>query len=171
MITRFFYLPLLLASIVFSVAHAETREGRVKEEKPAPSSEDMRVAEELTTAGIRYRVDEDKDFHIVLVLEGGRSQQVWVKSVTNFSGAAEMREVWSYAYQHNDTTMPGNMLNRLMVDNNRRIMGSWVKQGQFLLYVVKLPADANATLLAEAIQEAAEVADFWERELSTGDTF
>jgi len=168
--TRFFYLPLLLTSVLLFVSDVNA-EGRVKEEKPAPSSEDARVAEELNTAGIQYRVDEDKDFRIVLELAGGRSQQVWVKSVTNFSGQAEMREVWSYAYQHNDTTMPGNMLNRLMYDNNRRIMGNWVKQGQFMLYVVKLPADASSTMLAEAIQEAAEVADFWERELSTGDTF
>ena len=170
MITRLFFLPLLLASVLLFVSDVNA-ENRVKEEKPAPATEDARVAQVLDAAGVNYRIDEDKDFHVVLELDDGRSQQVWVKSVTNFSGEAEMREVWSYAYQHNDTTMPGSMLNRLMFDNNRPIMGSWVKQGQFMLYVVKLSADANATLLAEAIQEAAEVADFWERELSTGDTF
>ncbi len=171
--TRLFYTVILLISVLVPVtgANADTREGRIKDEKPVPASEDARVTRVLETAGISFRVDEDKDFHIVLELENGRSQQLWVKSVTNFSGQAEMREIWSYAYQHSSTDLPRNMLNRLLFDSNRRVMGAWVKQDEFVMYVVKLPADANATMLAEAIRESADIADYWERELSSGDTF
>lgn len=165
---RFIIILIAAVSAFSSLVFAE----EATEENTSTPAPDPRVEAILDAADLKYDVDDEQDFELLFEFEeDSRSQTVWVKSVTYFNGDVEMREVWSYGYKHPTKRMPPDVLTRALRDSYDRIMGAWAIQENYLIYLVKIPGDANAILLQQAISEAAAVADEMEEAISGEDVY
>jgi hypothetical protein len=130
---------------------------------------DSIVKSRLEAAGVPFDVDDDGDFKVLVNYKSeGRTQLVYVRSATETWGKKRVREVWSYAYEAPSETFGALVGNRLLDASYALKLGSWVKQKNRALMVVKLDADASGQELQEAISFAAEVADEMEKELTDG---
>lgn len=136
----------------------------------AAADADASVEARLKSLDYRYEVDEDGDFRLVFETgeKGERSQLVYVRSVTESYGEHRIREIWAPAYEGAEAGFPAAIANRLLEDGHEKKLGGWTKQGRYAVFVVKLSADAPATLLRDAIEAAAESADAMEAELTPG---
>ena len=132
----------------------------------AAGTPDARVRSRLEAGNVPFEVDSDGDFKVVVNYKSeGRTQLVYVRSAVETWGKYHVREVWSYAYEGEFNTLVGN---RLLEASYKLKLGSWVKQNNRALMVVKIDADADAEELQNAISFAAEVADEMEKELTDG---
>jgi hypothetical protein len=123
----------------------------------------------LDAKGTPYEVDEDGDYKILVSYKGeGRTQLVYVRSAVETWGKQRVREVWSYAYESPSDQFSSLVANRLLQASNDVKLGSWVKQKNRALMIVKIDAEAGADELDNAIDFAAEVADEMEKELTDG---
>jgi hypothetical protein len=130
---------------------------------------DAKVKSRLEAAGVPFDVDDDGDFKVLVNYKSeGRTQLVYVRSATETWGKQRVREVWSYAYEAPSETFSALVGNRLLDASYALKLGSWVKQKNRALMVVKVDADASGEDLQEAISFAAEVADEMEKELTDG---
>lgn len=136
----------------------------------AADKADPLVKRHLEAKGTPYEVDQDNDYRIVVDLgDSGRTQQVYVLSDTNRVDGIAVREIWSTGYQALEKGMiPAKVANRLLEHSHTVILGSWVKQEDYGVFVIKIPADASADQLNSAIDSAATAADELELEF-TGD--
>lgn len=116
-----------------------------------------------------YEVDEDGDFRIVVRLEDERTQLVWVRSAVSETDSHKVREIWSPGYQSNTDLFPSSIANDLLARSHELILGSWVKQDRVAMLVTKIPADADADALDEAIDLTAASADEVELDLTGKD--
>lgn len=135
----------------------------------AAGSADQRVKAQLDQKKTPYKIDEDGDFRITVRLESGRTQLVWVRSATEKAGTFTVREIWSPGYQSAQDDFSATIANLLLSKSDRLKMGSWVKQKNMAMLVVKIPADANADQLDDAVDFAATAADEMESELTGKD--
>ena len=119
--------------------------------------------------GTPFQIDDDGDFQIVVNLGNGRTQLVWVRSVVEETNHQRVREIWSPGYQSQVSNFPASVANQLLEDGHSRKLGGWVKQGNTAMFVVKIPADANANVLDESIDLAATTADEVEQDLTGKD--
>lgn len=147
----------LAAALVLLSAHAQA------------SEPDPRVKASLDAKETPYEVDEDGDFKIVVRLDDDRTQLVWVRSAVSDTEFASVREIWSPGYEAATDTFPSAIANDLLARSNELILGGWVKQDRVAMLVVKLPADASADELDEAIDLAALSADEVEKDLTGKD--
>jgi hypothetical protein len=130
---------------------------------------DPMVRRMLDAKGTPFEVDEDGDYKILVSYKSeGRTQVVYVRSAVETWGKQRVREVWSYAYEAPSTTFSSLVANRLLDASNQIKLGSWVKQKNRALMIVKIDAEASADELDTAIDFAAEVADEMEKELTDG---
>lgn len=122
----------------------------------------------LDNAKIKYEVDKDGDFRIVYDLEGGRTQQVWLRSATFDYGALKIREVISYGYKAPGKTdgLPLPIANRMLENNNQVKLGAWVRQGGAGIFVSKISATATSKEVSDALELTARVADKLEQEFT-----
>ena len=60
------------------------------------------------------------------------------------------------------------MANRLLAANQDNKLGSWAKQDEYAVFVIRLPADASTEQLDDAIDAAITSADEIEAELTPG---
>lgn len=136
----------------------------------AADKADPLIKRHLAAMGTPYEVDDENDFRIVVDLgSNGRTQQVYVLSDTNRVDGIAVREIWSTGYQALEKGMiPAKVANRLLEHSHEVILGSWVKQEDYAVFVIKIPADASADQLDSAIDSAATTADKLEAEF-TGD--
>lgn len=125
----------------------------------------------LDTLEYKYEVDEDGDYRLVFELEGDRTQMVFVRSSVETYGSHRVREIWSPGYKSATPQFPAAVANRLLEDSNESKMGSWVKQEDLAMFVVKIDADANAEQLSDAIDAASRSADAIELELTKKDDY
>jgi hypothetical protein len=130
---------------------------------------DPGVAQLLKQLEYEYEVDEDGDYKLLMSAgeTGERSQLVFVRSAVETYGQMRIREIWSYSYTAPGDALPALVANRLLEASNNLIVGGWVKQGRNAMFVIKVPADANAQVLDEAIGAAVATADEMEQELAT----
>jgi hypothetical protein len=147
----------LAAALVLLSAHAQA------------SEPDPRVKASLDAKETPYEVDEDGDFKIVVRLDDDRTQLVWVRSAVSDIDFASVREIWSPGYEAATDTFPSAIANDLLARSNDLILGGWVKQDRVAMLVVKVPADASADELDEAIDLAALSADEVEKDLTGKD--
>jgi hypothetical protein len=127
---------------------------------------DASVRTKLESRNVPFEVDSDGDYKVVVNYKSeGRTQLVYVRSAVETWGKSRVREVWSYAYEGEFNALVGN---RLLEASYKLKLGSWVKQNNRALMVVKLDAGADAEELQNAISFAAEVADEMEKELTDG---
>ncbi len=132
------------------------------------ASSDRRVEKLLDKAKLAYEVDAQGDFRVTYILPDGRSQMAIVRSATSTYGTLSVREVVSAGYRSPDTTLSAEAANRLLELNARSKLGAWTRQGPMALLVTRIPADADARELADAIEFTATAADAVERELAAG---
>ncbi len=140
---------------------------------PAPTA-DARVERLLKEVAAEYTVDEDGDFRLVYDIGGGRSQLVWIPSVTSNFGALEIRQVWSIAHRSKGP-LPADLANRLLDRNGAVILGAWLTEpaGDELgvIFAVQVAAETDALSLRSAIHAVATTADAMENELTAKDDF
>lgn len=130
---------------------------------------DAPVRARLDAMGTPYTVDEDGDFQITVDVGNGRTQLVWVRSVVETTDHHQVREIWSPGYRSETGSFSAAIANDLLERSHLLKLGSWVKQDDVAMLVVKIPADADADALDEAIDLAAAAADALERELMGSD--
>ena len=130
---------------------------------------DAIIKAQLEAKGTPFEIDDDGDFRIVVNLGNDRTQLVWVRSVVEETDHQRVREIWSPGYQGKLDSFPASVANELLEDSHERKLGGWVKQERVAMFVIKIPADANADVLDESIDLAATTADEVELELTGGD--
>ena len=143
--------------------------GVVAADEPSSSGPDARIKAQLDALEYEYEVDEDNDFKLVFNIgEEGRSQIVYVRSPVESYGEHQVREIWSPAYQSPTESFPALIANRLLEDSDNKKLGGWVKQDNYAVFVVKIPANAGAEALDDALDAAMAAADEMENELTPG---
>ena len=133
------------------------------------SEPDPVVKAQLESKGTPFEVDEDGDFRIVVRLEDDRTQLVWVRSAVSETDFHKVREIWSPGYQSSTDQFPSSVANDLLSRSDELILGAWVKQDRVAMFVTKIPADASADALDEAIDLTAVSADATELDLTGKD--
>jgi len=132
---------------------------------------DPGIKAQLDSLEYAYEVDEDGDYRMVFDMEDERTQLVFVRSTVETYGNHRVREIWSPGYKSSSPQFPALIANRLLEDSNDSKLGSWVKQGDAAMFVVKIDADAGAEMLSDAIDAAIRSADAIELELTSKDDF
>jgi hypothetical protein len=127
---------------------------------------DNAVKAKLDAKGIKYQIDKDGDFRIVYQLDGGRSQVAWIRSAINSFGSLKIREIWSPGYRSDSNDFSAKIANDLLARNNQVKLGAWETQKNVAMFVVKIPADANADQLVDAVAVAVDSADEVEKEIT-----
>jgi len=124
------------------------------------------VKAQLDSKGVKYEIDKDGDFKILYKLDGGRTQICWVRSTVNTFGSLKIREIWSPGYKSDSNEFPLLIANSLLDKNHEVKLGAWEAQDDMAMFVVKIPADANADQLVDAIVAAVDSADEVEKEIT-----
>lgn len=179
------YHPFICVSCTAAAAHPGTRDqpmsakfrgGSSLLQQTAAPTADVRVATALQEAQLKYEIDQDGDYRLLIdYSEEGRSQLVWANSKTYTLGdALEVREVWSVAYEV-PTVVPVTLANQLLQRNFEQIIGTWqimtINGGSYVVFTAKVPADLAAEQLAAVVYAVAETADDFEIEMMVGDDF
>lgn len=156
------------ASLMFFIApRASAAPTDVENEKPTPA--DPIVAQRLDAKKTPYTLDDDNDYRILVNLKDDRTQLVWVRSVTHETDEQKIREIWTYGLRSEDRSIPTHIANKLLTENMELIVGAWARQDGNAILIIKVPADADADTLDEAIDLSASIGDRMEQALVTGD--
>ncbi len=136
---------------------------------------DARVKVALDKAGLKYKVDEDGDFKLVMELPNGRSQLVLVRSSTQkINDNLEIREIIAPAYKSTGT-LSTEIANQLLNDSARKKLGAWqtVKDdtSSVATFCSKVMANTDAESLVASIQATVLSADEMEKQLTSKDDF
>ncbi len=134
---------------------------------PSPSTAgDASVEARLDARGIKYEVDGDGDYRVVVSYKAeNRTQLVFVSGTSESIQGLLVREVFSPAGKVDVDAIAGKALDLLNESRTLKI-GAWEIAGDVLYYVIKLPDSVDAAQLEAAIDIAAETADNKEIELS-----
>lgn len=120
---------------------------------------------------LRYRIDEAGDFQIVFDLGEGRTQMAYLRPAVVAFGKARTREILSTAYQSDTDPFPPAIANRLLELNAGLKLGAFAKQGRSAVMIVKVPADAGADELNDALEATVRAADAFEKSVGGQDLF
>lgn len=127
---------------------------------------DASVETRLDARGIKYEIDGDGDYKVVVSYKDeNRTQLVFVSGATESIKGLVVREVFSPAGRVNGDGVGGKAL-ALLAENRTKKIGAWEIAGDTLYYVIKLPDSVDAVQLEAAIDIASETADDKEIELS-----
>ena len=144
----------LLAAILFALA------------APPSTAGDASVQARQDARGIKYEIDGDGDYKVVVSYKAEhRTQLVFVSGATESIQGLLVREVFSPAGKVGADAIAGKAL-ELLNENRTLKVGAWEVAGDVLYYVIKLPDNIDAAQLEAAIDIAAETADNKEIELS-----
>ena len=146
--------PLLIAASLLCLAATPAHAG------------DASVEARLDARGVKYQIDDDGDYKVVVSYEKEqRTQLVFVSGATESVKGLSVREVFSPAGRVADDGVGSKALTLLEESRTQKI-GAWEVSDDILYYVIKLPDSVDATQLEAAIEIAAESADNKEIELS-----
>lgn len=127
------------------------------------------VEARLKAADIRYEVDKDGDYKVVVSYEDeNRTQLVFVSGRTEQVGDLRIREVFAPAAKVDAAGVDAARANALLQDNYKKILGHWALSDGYLVYVIQLPDSTDAAGLRKALEIAAQVADDMEIDLTKG---
>ncbi len=160
---------LLAACALPSAAQGTEVERATEEPAQPPATPDPRIRTLLEAHDTPFIVDDDGDYRILVEVADGRSQLVWVRSVVHETDEQRIREIWTYGYRSDERRIPANVANRLLSENFELILGAWARTEGNAVLVLKIPADADAKTLDEAIDLAASIGDRMEKRLVSGD--
>lgn len=141
------------------------------EDAPAIAAPDEHVVARLAELEYTYEMDEDGDFRLDFELEDGRQQLAWIRNRTYENHGVAMRDVWSVAFRLPGKYVSIKLADRLLTGSWKGVLGGWARDGDQIIYIVKVPATADAALLAAALGEAIDNADALERERSEQDNY
>lgn len=156
--------------LFFSVSSAVEAAEPVTGAASTPAA-DPAIRQLLDKLEYKYDVDEEGDYRLTFAVdeeEDGRSQLVFVRSPLETYGSHKVREIWSPGYLSTSDEFPVEVANRLLEATQESKLGAWAKQGRYAVFVVKLPADADAEALDDAVEAALRSADEMEQELTPG---
>ena len=136
-----------------------------------PAEPDRATGRLLDTLEYKYEIDDDGDYRLIFDMDNDRTQLVFVRSNVETYGSHHVREIWSPGFKSPTPQFTALVANRLLEDSNDAKLGSWVKQGDLAMFVVKIDADASAQVLSDAIDAAAKSADEIELELTSKDEY
>jgi hypothetical protein len=143
--------------------------GPLLAQEQAKSPADAGIKAQLEQLEYEYEVDDDNDYKLVFKIgDEGRSQIVYIRSPVETYGQHRVREIWSPAYKSPTDDFPALIANRLLEDADTKKLGGWVKQDQYAIFVVKIPADADGEALDDALDAAMSAADEMEAQLTPG---
>ncbi|MBP5300353.1 MAG: hypothetical protein J6Y80_03010 [Victivallales bacterium] len=129
------------------------QEAVVADEPEAKKPEaDARIAAALDRMEVKYEVDEDGDYRIIIPCDDDRSQLVFVNSNIENYGEFEIREVWSIGYRH-ENSVPPAIVKKAAKLSGDYIVGAWEMVGdEKLAMVAKVPANlADDTLIGTIV--------------------
>lgn len=129
---------------------------------------DTAIGRQLDSLDQTYEIDEDGDYRLLFDMGGDRTQLVFVRSPVYQYGTHEVREIWSPAYRADNGAFPAFVANHLLEASYETKLGAWTKNGDYAMFVVKLPVRASNEELADAMEAAREAADRMEIELTGG---
>lgn len=157
--------PALLSTLVLGFAVC----GPLLAQDQATPAADAGIKAQLEQLEYKYEVDDDNDYKLVFNIgDEGRSQIVYIRSPVETYGEHRVREIWSPAYKSPTDDFPALIANRLLEDSDTKKLGGWVKQDQYAIFVVKIPADGEVEALDDALDAAMSAADAMEAELTPG---
>lgn len=135
---------------------------------------DPRVQKLLDEAEVNYIIDDDGDFRVIHRIDSTRTQLAWIISRTSTYGKIEVRDVMSVAYKTTGD-LPGQLVRRLLEQNNRTKIGAWAlqREGDVSIVLFKTQIDANAEFgpLLHAVLVVTNTADELELELTGKDDY
>lgn len=132
---------------------------------PAHAS-DASVKARLEARGIKYEIDGDGDYKVLVSYKSeNRTQLVFVSGSTESVRGLRVREVFSPAGRVADDGVAKQAL-ALLEESRTQKIGAWEVLDDTLYFVIKLPDNVDAAQLEAAIEVAAESADNKEIELS-----
>jgi hypothetical protein len=136
---------------------------------------DPRVGEILKEANLKFNVDNDGDYAVVIGLPNNRSQLVIItSSVQNINGL-ELREVYSPGYQNGqvDADFPAPVMFKLMKESNRNKIGSWevmkINGKSTAIFNAKVPTNIDGKSLTDIVKIVAIRSDTVEAEVMQKD--
>ena len=134
---------------------------------------DARVKRLLDTLKLRYAVDTDGDFKVMLEFKDGRSQIAFIDSQTHLVGDFEIRELWSVAYV-SEGYLDIDTANTLLMKNFELALGSWrlIPGGDntyLVAFCIQIAADCDPDSFSRALTIVLQTADEMEENLTGAD--
>jgi hypothetical protein len=136
---------------------------------------DNRVKSNLDEAGLKYEIDQDNDFKLLMSVGDGRTQIVYVNSATETWDNIEIREVWGPAFPSKGSMFPKKVANMLLADSQNKKLGAWQaypqSKGYYAVFNVKIGAESDAGSLKSIINYVAAAADQMEWNVTRRDEY
>jgi len=134
---------------------------------------DPRVKKMLDALELRYSVDNDGDFKVMVEFEDGRSQVAFIDSQTQLLGDFEIREVWSVAYV-SEGYLDIDTANTLLMKNYELKIGSWrlIPGGDntyLATFCIQIAADCDPNSFWRTLAIVLQTADEMEAKLTGAD--
>jgi hypothetical protein len=134
---------------------------------------DPRVKRLLDALELKYSVDSDGDFKIIVEFDDGRSQVAYINSSTQFINDFELRELWSVAYV-SEGYLDIDTANTLLMKNHEMKLGSWrlipAGNNTFLVtFCIQIAANSDPNSLGQSLAIVLRTADEMEAALTGGD--
>jgi hypothetical protein len=163
-------LPIVVIAVLFGIAVP----GFTPKARLQASGPDQRVEKALKKLGLKYTVDKDGDFKLILATQGDRSQVVFISSDTETLRKMEIREIWSPAAKFSSTP-PAPLSQALLEKNGSFKIGSYAykKAGDVyvLVFHAQISANASAEELLSVVIGVAMMADATESDIMQTDDF
>lgn len=137
---------------------------------------DERVKAHLDKLGWKYSTTSTGTFKVVFDMGNDRTQLVLIRSKTNIYEGMEIREIVSNAAKKDDKfAFTQSTLFMLLEKNGTYKLGGWQIDGGEPPYVVqfgiRISANSTQSVLVDAINLAAKMADQMEQQLTEADDF
>jgi hypothetical protein len=134
---------------------------------------DPRVKRMLDALELRYSIDQDGDFKIIIEFQDGRSQVAYINSATQSIDDFELREIWSVAYI-SEGYLDIDTANTLLLKNHELKIGSWrlIPAGgntYLAAFCVQIAANCDPNSFTKTLSIVLQVADTMEEKLTGAD--
>jgi hypothetical protein len=134
---------------------------------------DPRVKRMLEVLDLKYSVDGDGDFKVVVKFDDGRSQLAYINSETQSINDFEIRELWSIAYVSKGY-LDIDTANTLLMKNHEMKIGSWrlVDAGDntyLVTFCIQIAANCDPKSFTQSLSLVLRVADKMEAALTGAD--
>ena len=128
---------------------------------------DAAVEARLNARGLKFSIDDDGDYKVVLDFTSEkRTQLVYVSGSTEDVSGISVREVFAPAANLKTDGVTAAMALDLLRESRTKKIGAWEISGDYLYYVIKIPDNVDAAQLGAAVRVAGSIADDKEIELS-----
>lgn len=140
-------------------------------------AQDKELEQQLNRAGLKFSYDNNtKNYKLIFDVSDGRSQIVFINSLTYDLGGIKIREIFSpVAKLENKSDFSQRVLFNLLEKNYDYKIGNWQIHGgepPFILqYSIKVNSNINDEVIRELLSFAVRIADAMEKELTGTDDY